>query len=112
MSTRPSPTGYGTMNDWDLLVDPDGPVTVNRYLLQNGDHKALALYWYQGRGRIESNEYVVKWYLLRDAALRRGSDEALVRILVPITDSEEAAFETASRVATTIVPAVHSAIPL
>ncbi|HEX6693809.1 MAG TPA: EpsI family protein [Longimicrobiales bacterium] len=95
-----------------VIPTADGAVTVNRYLLQNGDHKALALYWYQGRGRIESNEYVVKWDLLRDAALRRRSDEALVRILVPITTDEEAAFETAARVAGTIVPAVHNAIPL
>ena len=89
-----------------------GAVTVNRYLLQNGDQKALALYWYQGRGRIESNEYVVKWDLLRDAALRRRSDEALVRILVPVAGDEEAAFDAAARIAAAIAPAVGSAVPL
>jgi EpsI family protein len=90
----------------------DGVVTVNRYLLQNGDYKALALYWYQGRGRVVSNEYVVKWDLLRDAALRRRSDEALVRILVPIGSDEEAAFRTASEAAARIIPAVGTALPL
>ena len=68
-------------------------ITVNRYLLQNGTRKALVLYWYQGRGRVAHNEYLVKWDLLRDAALKRRTDEALVRIVVPITESEAASFE-------------------
>ena len=59
-------------------------VRVNQYLLQRGEDQALVLYWYQGRGRVEANEYRVKWDLLRDAALHRRSDEALVRIIVPI----------------------------
>ena len=91
---------------------PAGAVIVNRYLLQNGNQRALALYWYQGRGRVEANEYVVKWDLLRDAALRRRSDEAIVRILVPVGDDEAAAFATASRVATEMIGAVDTALPL
>src|SRR6185295_2807261 len=73
-----------------------GTVTVNRYLLQKGNQRALVLYWYQGRGRVQSDEYLVKWELLRDAALRRRSEEALVRVLVPVTDSEEQAFGAAA----------------
>lgn len=46
--------------------------------------KALVYYWYQGRGRIEASEYLVKWHLLRDAALRGRTEEALVRIVVPL----------------------------
>ena len=88
-----------------------GSVTVNRYLLQNGRQRALVLYWYQGRGRVAWNEYRVKWDLLRDAAVRRRSDEALVRIVVPVRGSEAAALQTARTVAATIVPAVASALP-
>lgn len=88
-----------------------GAVAVNRYLIQKGADRALVLYWYQGRGRVESSEYVVKWNLLRDAALRRRSEEALVRVMVPITDSEESAFRLASRVATAILPALGAALP-
>lgn len=63
-----------------------GDVThpVNRYLLTNGTERALVYYWYQGRGRIAASEFGVKWDLLRDAALRGRSEEALVRIVVPI----------------------------
>jgi len=94
-----------------VIATSGGDIRVNRYVLQNGSERLLALYWYQGRGRIEANEYRVKWDLLRDAALRGRTEEALVRILVPIRGSEEEAFETARRVATTLLPAVDRALP-
>lgn len=61
--------------------------TVNRYVLKNGHAAAYAYYWYQGRGRVEANEYRVKWDLLRDAALKGHTEEALVRVVVPIGTS-------------------------
>lgn len=90
-----------------------GPVAVNRYVLQNVNTKsrALVLYWYQGRGRIQANEYKVKWDLLRDAALRRRSEEALVRIVVPIQESEDQAYDIAVAVASLVAPALDNALP-
>ena len=89
-----------------------GAVTVNRYVLQKGQEQALVLYWYQGRGRVQANEYWVKWDLLRDAALRQRSDEALVRIVVPVTNGDtDAAFAIASEAATTILPQLAHALP-
>ena len=90
---------------------PNGAVVVNRYLLQNGDAQALVLYWYQGRGRVQASEYLVKWDLLRDAALRQRSDEALVRIVVPLWGSEEDSFNLARSVAERLVPALGKALP-
>jgi len=90
---------------------PDGPVTVNRYVLQRESTQALVLYWYQGRGRVEANEYRVKWHLLRDAALRHRSDEALVRIVVPIQGNEAAALRLAQDVAAALLPTVQRALP-
>lgn len=84
---------------------------VNRYILQREDERALVLYWYQGRGRVENNEYVVKWDLLRDSALRQRSDEALVRVVVPVRTTEDEAFETARRTARELIPAVDLAMP-
>lgn len=98
-------------NERVAIATPQGPVTVNRYLLQNKDRRALVLYWYQGRGRVEANEYRVKWDLLRDSALRGRSDEALVRVIVPVTGSEKEAFQLASRVAGSMVPAVDRSLP-
>jgi EpsI family protein len=62
----------------------DRDVTVNRYLLANKGAQALVYYWYQGRGRIEYDEYKVKWNLLKDAAFHGRTEEALVRIVIPI----------------------------
>jgi len=63
-------------------------VTVNRYVIENSGVRALAYYWYQGRGRLAWNEYRVKWDLLRDKALYGRSDEALVRIVIPLTPQD------------------------
>ena len=98
-------------NSVSTIATDAGPVQVNRYLIQNGKRQALVLYWYQGRGRVASNEYRVKWDLVRDAALRRRSEEALVRVMVPIKGSEDAAFELASKVAGRLVRSVDSALP-
>jgi EpsI family protein len=76
---------------WEILhagtatvVAADGPHTVNRDLLKNGHLQAVVYYWYQGRGRVVANEYTVKWNLLKDAALKGHTEEALVRIVVPV----------------------------
>lgn len=94
-----------------VIPTAEGDVRVNRYIIQNREQQALVLYWYQGRGRVESNEYAVKWDLLRDAALHGRTEEALVRIVVPITAGEDAAYELAADVAATLVPAVSAALP-
>ena len=95
----------------EVIQTPSGPVTVNRYRLKNESAQALVLYWYQGRGRVEANEYMVKWDLLRDAALRRRTEEALVRVVVPITGTEAQAFQAAARAAGLLIPAVGLALP-
>lgn len=93
------------------IAGPDGPVQVSRWLIGNGPTKALVLYWYQGRGRVQASEYAVKWELLRDQAMHGRSDEALVRVIVPVQQSERAAFEQAAHIAETVVAAVDRAVP-
>jgi EpsI family protein len=61
---------------------------VNRYILKNRGASAVVYYWYQGRGRVVANEYAVKWNLLRDAAFRGHTEEALVRVVVPVHADE------------------------
>jgi EpsI family protein len=93
------------------IATPLGEITVNRYLIANGAAKSLVLYWYQGRGRVEANEYTVKWDLLRDQALLGRSDEALVRVIVPVTTTEDAAYAQAEQVAKELVVHVDRALP-
>jgi EpsI family protein len=104
------------------------PVTVNRYFAANTERRAQAMiyYWYAGRGRIEANEYRVKWNLLRDAAMYGRTEEALVRIVVPIVvppgtsqdanapallAAREAADTLATRMARQLVPSVAGVLP-
>ena len=116
-----SPKNCMPGSGWEALASTvvpipgtEGPTEVNRYLLQNGNQRALVLYWYQGRGRAEANEYRVKWDLLMDAALRGRTEEALVRIVVPIPSSAngaEAAEELAIEVAEMILPELYDVLP-
>lgn len=98
------------------------PVTVNRYIIANGPLQAVVLYWYQGRGRVSHSEYGVKWELLRDAATRGRTEEALVRVMVPIapsrgfseTDWRDRRLEAealAATVAGEVLPLVDGALP-
>lgn len=86
-------------------------VWVQRYLLAKETQRALVYYWYQGRGRISSNEYKVKWELLRDAALRGRSEEALVRIVIPLHGSEAAADSLATATARILIPSIEQSLP-
>jgi len=104
------------------VVVGDRTYPVNRYLLSNKGQQALVYYWYQGRGRIEANEYRVKYNLLRDAALFGRTEEALVRIVVPLTlptqqdqvavaRAQAQADTLATQVAAKLIPAVSGALP-
>ena len=115
--------GWQTVESGTRALQVAGkPVTVNRYVLANGTMQAMVYYWYQGRGRVAWNEYGVKWDLLRDAATRGRTEEALVRIMVPIAparrfnatewqERQARADSLAARVAEGLVPVVERALP-
>lgn len=98
--------------------------TVNRYLIANGNMQALVYYWYQGRGRVAHNEYLVKWDLLRDAAIERRTDEALVRLVVPVIprsanpapaelqEAQDAAEEVARQAAAQLLVSLDAFLPV
>jgi exosortase D (VPLPA-CTERM-specific) len=63
---------------------PGGTVTVNRAVIAHGAERQLMYFWFQQRGRVVTNEYLVKWFIFRDAVTRNRTDGALVRLIVPI----------------------------
>ncbi len=71
------------------LKTPLGPQKINRFLLQKGEEKLLVYYWYQGRGRVVASEFKDRLYLLLDRLLKRRSDGALVRLIVPYSPEAE-----------------------
>jgi len=106
------------------ITAADGRVaTLNRYVIAKDNMQALVYYWYQGRGRVASNEYLVKWDLLRDAALERRTDEALVRLVVPVIppsdsatpaelqEAQAVAEEVAKQAATELLASLNAFLP-
>ncbi len=80
-----------------ITITPEGraPFVANRYLIQNGLHKEMLIYWYQGRGRAIASEYWGKVYTVVDSVRLRRSDGAMVRIMTPVDDSESNALQAA-----------------
>ena len=84
----------------DTLSAAGARDVVNRYVLKNDQGAtAVVYYWYQGRGRVVANEYAVKWNLLRDAAIAGHTEEALVRVVVPVADARPGTPEAARAMA-------------
>ena len=93
------------------IATTSGTHPVNQYILQRGQQRALVLYWYQGRGRVQANEYGVKFSLLMDAAFKQRSDEALVRIAIPIIGETDDELAFAEELAARMIPEVARALP-
>jgi len=86
-------------------------ITVNRYIIGKEADRALVYYWYQGRGRVESDEYRVKWELLRDKAVQGRSEEALVRLVLPMPRGPEAADSLAAIAVRALVGPLFRILP-
>src|SRR3979409_673714 len=81
-----------------ITITPTGggpPFEANRFVIANGRDRALMIYWYQGRGRAVASEYWGKIYTVLDSVRRRRSDGAMVRVMVPVGNSQEEAQRTA-----------------
>jgi exosortase D (VPLPA-CTERM-specific) len=86
---------------------------VNRVIVQHGSDRQLVYYWFDERGRDITNEYLVKWYLLKDALLRNRTDGALVRLVTPLMTNEPAAAADArlGQFASSALPALRGYLP-
>jgi len=73
-------------------IDAAGqPLNVNRVVMQMGEHKQLVYYWFQGRGRNITNEYMAKWYIFWDSLTRNRTDGALVRLITYVPEGSDIA---------------------
>jgi EpsI family protein len=92
--------------DISVATEP-APVTINRYVVARGDNASVVLYWYQTRKRVIASEYAAKFWLVVDSMRLHRSDTALVKVVVPVLNGDEAA---ATRTAVTFVQAVFPAL--
>lgn len=94
------------------LTKKDGTsFTANKFVIQNGDSKSLMIYWYEGRGRSISSEYWGKIYTVVDSVKMRRSDAAMVRVTVPVIDSEAKALESGSQLAVETLSVLGDYVP-
>jgi EpsI family protein len=70
---------------------PDDTGRIRRLVVRKDRDRAVVLYWYAVHGRMIANEIVSKLWLLHDSIRYRRSDASLVRVVVPVTDSIDAA---------------------
>lgn len=64
------------------------PLTVNRVEVQRGPARALVYYWFQQRGRLMTNEILVKWFIFQDSLFVKRTDGAMVRLTTNLRHDE------------------------
>jgi EpsI family protein len=97
-----------------ITITPAGggaPFEANRFVIANGRDRALMIYWYQGRGRAVASEYWGKIYTVLDSVRRRRSDGAMVRVMVPVGNSQEEAQNNAVEMATQAAAELPAFVP-
>jgi EpsI family protein len=97
-----------------IMITPNGgrrAFEVNRYVIQNGNDRALMLYWFEGRGRPLASEYWGKIYTVIDSVRRRRSDGAMIRIMVSMRGSTEEAEKAAVELASQAAPELPAFVP-
>ena len=84
--------------DRTVPVNGGGSLTVRTLLMKQGDTKILSSYFFFMRGRVITDPWVNKFYMMVDAFRDRRTDGALVRAELHMTpgQSEEEAFEVLS----------------
>jgi EpsI family protein len=98
-------SGWVMSDGGKMTITPAGAPAfeANRYVIQNGNQRALMIYWYQGRGHAVASEYWAKIHTVLDSVRLRRSDGALVRVMTPLgnsaAESEKSAVELASEAA-------------
>jgi EpsI family protein len=105
--------GWVMSEPGQITITPKGRASfvANKYVIQNGDHKELLVYWYQGRGRSVASEYWGKVYTVFDSVRKRRSDGAMVRITTPISDSKPAAVEASIKLAADLAAGSATVLP-
>lgn len=90
-----------------------GSMQVNRAYMEKLDSKQLSYYWFPQRGRILNNAYQLKVYAFWDALTKQRTDGALVRLITPVSESEELdqAEQRLERFTRLIVPVLAEYIP-
>lgn len=102
-----------TIQDMGFSLANGQALRVNRVEIQKGDVSQVVYYWFQQRGRIITNEYLVKWFIFWDSLTKNRSDGALVRLttFVPEGESEGLGDDRLRRFALAVIPELDAYVP-
>ncbi|MFN2500636.1 MAG: exosortase C-terminal domain/associated protein EpsI [Pyrinomonadaceae bacterium] len=94
------------------IITGDGRVfRANQYFIENGIYNEVMIYWYQGRGRSEANEYADKLNTIWDSVTRGRTDGALVRVMTSVGNDEAAALRAAVELSTQLADSLSPFVP-
>ncbi len=95
-----------------LTVDTAaGAIAVNRYIVEKDTQRAVVLYWYQTPRRVIASEWAAKFWLSADAMLDKRTDTALVRVIVPVGEEDQATTAVAAGFVRNLYPALREYLP-
>ncbi|WP_103336469.1 VPLPA-CTERM-specific exosortase XrtD [Pseudotabrizicola formosa] len=80
-----------TQHTVNLPDTPYGSFPVNRAVIQKGLSKQLVYYWFEQRGKRQTNDYAAKIGVVWDSLTIGRSDGAIVRFVTPIEEGESEA---------------------
>lgn len=86
-------------------------VNVTKLILEKGTQKQVVLYWFQSRGRIISSEYMQKIWLVVDSIVRHRTDGSFVRLISPVTVSDDQTVDILKKFASEVFPYLNAYIP-
>ena len=94
------------------LETAEGEARINRYVVSNGNVRAIVLYWYLTPRRVIADEWRAKFWLVADAIKDKRTDTALVRVVVRSASApDEDATATAMRFARDSYPLLRGRLP-
>ena len=89
-----------------------GAITLNRYIADNGERRAVVLYWYQTPRRVIAGEWAAKFWLAADVLREKRTDTALVRVITwSRRGGDEAATGVATEFARNLYPSLRQYLP-
>jgi EpsI family protein len=107
-------SGWSQLVNEQMTIDLPivGPRKVNHYVVAKGTDRSSVIYWYQSRDRIIGSEYSAKLYAILDSIRYNRSDTAIVRVIVPVLNGDQAgADKRAIEFIQSAFPAVQGALP-
>jgi EpsI family protein len=107
-------SGWSQLVNEQMTVDLPtlGPRKVNHYVVAKGGERSSVIYWYESRDRIVGTEYSAKFYAVLDSMRYNRSDTAIVRVVVPVINSDQAAADQrAVNFIQAAFPSVREALP-